>query len=100
MNADGDAIARMVSGYEPLLRGFITGTIPGDEFETTFIEYFKSDKAQVRSPELDVINNVFYDVDEYVADPDLRARAGGPGDEWLRERLREAYRRLYGKECT
>lgn len=45
--------------------------------------------------EFDVLDSLFADVDEYVADPELRAQTGGLDNEELRERTRAAYEQLF-----
>ncbi|RDH75735.1 hypothetical protein DVS77_25010 [Mycolicibacterium moriokaense] len=64
MTSEGEAVTRMVSGYEPMIRRF------------------------------NVLDELFADVDEYVDDPRLRAAGGGLDEDELRARARHAYVRL------
>lgn len=59
--------------------------------------YFKNDQNQVMSEEFEVLDGLFADVDEYVADPQLRTAGGGIDEDELQLRARKAYTRLYGK---
>ncbi|CAM3783097.1 colicin immunity domain-containing protein [Smaragdicoccus niigatensis] len=85
----------MLANYEPILRRFIRHEISGQEFETDFLSQWRGHRRQPGSPELDIINEIFYDVDEYVDDPDLRERAGGMDTATLRTKVRDAYLALY-----
>jgi hypothetical protein len=96
MMSDSDAVARMLAGYEPIIRPFICGDLSASDFESDFLSYFKHDWQQVVSEEFEVLDGLFADVDEYVADPRLRAAGGGLDDYELRSRARRAYIRLYG----
>jgi hypothetical protein len=87
----------MLAGYEPIIRRFISGHMSAGEFESNFLSYFKSDRSQVVSEEFEVLDALFADVDEYVADPRLRAAGGGLAGDALRSRARQAYVRLYGE---
>lgn len=95
MSAGNPAVAKMLEGYEEVIRRFISGQIDADKFETDFLTRFKTDSNQVTGDEFDILDRLFTDVDEYVADPNLRAATGGiDGDEfWLR--AQSAYHRLY-----
>ncbi|WP_405168068.1 hypothetical protein [Nocardia sp. NBC_01499] len=42
------------------------------------------------------MDSLFADVEDYVSDPQLRAEAGGLGDEQLRQRAVATYDRLFG----
>jgi hypothetical protein len=92
-----EAVIRMLSGYEPIIRRFISEESSADQFETDFLSYFKSDTNQVTGDEFDILDGLFADVDEYVGDPRLRTETGGIDENALRERAREAYVRLYGE---
>ncbi len=94
--ADGRAdVSRMLAVYEPLLRAFVSGELSADNFEAAYLAKFKQDRSQVPGPEFEVLDGLFADVDDYVADAVLRERAGGLDAEQLRDRARAAYTRLY-----
>lgn len=92
------AVAVMLANYEPILRRFVRHEIAGQEFETEFLKTWRGHKHQAHSPQLDIINEIFYDVDEYVDDPELRERAGGLDTATLRTRVQDAYRALYNSD--
>jgi hypothetical protein len=97
MMTDAEAVLKMLAGYEPIIRRFIRGELSASEFESNFLSYFKNDRMQVVSEEFEVLDALFADVDEYVADPRLRAAGGGLDGNELRSRARQAYARLYGE---
>lgn len=90
-------VVQMLAGYEPIIRAFITGTSKADDFERDYLLYFKNDSHQVGGPEFDVLDELFADIDDYVADPRLREEVSGIDEEELRARAREAYKKLYGE---
>lgn len=89
------AVEAMVAGYQGMIRRFIAGETPANQFESEFLQYFKSDTKQVSSDEFDILDELFANVDEYVEDPQLRAATGGIDSEELRRRAQEAYQLLY-----
>lgn len=95
MPSDSEKVKIMTVKYKDLISRFINGQISAQEFEDSYLPLFKKDTSQVRSVEFEILDGLFADVDEYVADPELRKRAGGLNDEELRTRAREAYRKLY-----
>lgn len=96
MGASGDEVPRMLGSYEPIMKRFIDGDISAQDFEDRYLATFKLDKHQVPGREFDVLDGLFADVDDYVADPALRAEVGGLDDEQLREKVRRAYHVLFG----
>ncbi len=97
---DKAAVERMRAKYAALISNFVNGRISAHEFETAYLSLFKNDKDQVPGSAFDILDGLFFYVDEYVADPELRNRAGGLDDEELRARAREAYRKLYQTESA
>jgi hypothetical protein len=95
MMSDSEAVAKMLAGYEPIIRRFICGDLSASDFESEFLSYFKNDKTQVVSEEFEVLDGIFADVDQYVADPRLRAAGGGLDAVELRLCARQTYVRLY-----
>lgn len=85
----------MPAVYEPLIREFVSGELTADQFETGYLAEFKRDRGQTPGPEFEALDGLFADVDDYVADADLRRRAGGLDEEQLRDRARVVYERLY-----
>jgi len=95
MSAGNPAVAKMLEGYEEVIRRFISGQIDADKFENDFLTHFKTDTNQVAGDEFDILDRLFTDVDEYIADPNLRAATGGIDGDELRLRAQSAYQRLY-----
>lgn len=91
-----DAVVRMLDGYRELMADFLDGSSSADEFEVRFLAYFKNDRSQIPGPEFDVLDGLFADVDEYVANDDLRAKVGGLDAGGLSDAVRSAYQQLYG----
>ncbi|AFU02902.1 colicin immunity domain-containing protein [Nocardia brasiliensis] len=81
--------------YEDILRRFISGEIDAPTFESEYLTTFKSEKTRFGPPVFDLLDALFADVDDYVADAQLRAEAGGLDDEQLRQRASATYRRLF-----
>lgn len=85
---------RALAGYAELISRFVDGRISAQEFESSYLRMFKNEKTRFPVDVFDLLDGLFADVDEYVADPDLRNDAGGLDDEQLRTRARTAYDRL------
>lgn len=95
MTDDDAPVARMLGNYRNLLRGFASGQISADVFETDFLARFKHDPDQVVGDEFDILDELFADVDNYTDDPLLREATGGISGDELRARARDAYVRLF-----
>jgi Bacterial self-protective colicin-like immunity len=95
MSFDNAAAERMCAKYKELIRKFIDCQISGREFESAYLALFKHDNDQVPGTEFNTLEGLFFAVDDYVADPELRKAVHGLDDEELRDRAREAYRKLY-----
>lgn len=93
----GAEAERMTAKYREVIWKFINHQLSAQDFESSYLEIFKHDEDQSLSPEFDVLEALFFDVDDYVADPGLRREVHGLNDEELRHRAREAYRKLYKK---
>jgi hypothetical protein len=85
----------MVAKYRDLISDFVSGRLPAQSFESRYLQLFKTDIDQVPGNEFDVLEELFFAVDDYVADPELREKAGGLNDDELRTRADEAYLLLY-----
>jgi hypothetical protein len=95
MSSNSTATARMTAKYRDLISDFIDGQLSADNFESMYLKVFKADEDQVPSPEFDVLEKLFFAIDDYVADPELRARVGGLSDDELRARAKEVHAQLY-----
>ncbi|MCV6983994.1 hypothetical protein H7H78_00540 [Mycobacterium shinjukuense] len=85
----------MTAKYRELISSFINREISAQHFESSYLALFKHGKDQFPGPEFNVLEGLFFDVDDYVADPELRRDVHGLDDEELRACAREAYRKLY-----
>lgn len=97
LRTDPPAVQKVLANYEPILRRFLCGEDSAEGFEAHFLETFKGDSDQIPGKVFDIFDGLFADVDEYVADPDLRARAGGVDEDELRERVRTTYTKLFDR---
>ncbi|MFJ4658037.1 colicin immunity domain-containing protein [Nocardia sp. NPDC088792] len=95
MAASQAEVDRMLANYRELIHRFIAGESNADDFERDFLRTFKNDTNQIPSTEFEVLDSLFADVDDYVADQGLREQVGGLDAEELRARARNAYQRLY-----
>lgn len=104
MSPENKPAGTMSAKYRTLISKFIDHQISAQEFQTTFLKSFKNETAHGLSAEFDVLDGLFADADDYVADPELRESARGLDDgklfralddAELRARAREAYRKLY-----
>ncbi|WP_428342354.1 colicin immunity domain-containing protein [Mycobacterium sp.] len=96
MSLDSTATARMVAKYRDLISDFTSNRLSAQSFESRYLQIFKTDTDQVPSNEFDLLEKLFFAVDDYVADPELREKVGGLDDDQLRDRAEEAYSQLYG----
>jgi hypothetical protein len=96
MLPDGTAEARMVAKYRDLISDFVSGRLSAQDFESTYLRMFKSDNDQVPGHEFDLLEKLFFAIDDYVDDPELRVKVSGLSDDDLRISAKEAYTQLYG----
>ena len=95
-SGDNTATERMVAKYRDLIADFVGGRVSAPNFESAYLQVFKTDKDQVPSREFDVLEKLFFAIDDYIADPELREKVGGLSDGELRARAEETYSLLYG----
>lgn len=62
-----------VRPYLVLIEAFLEGRLTASHFETTFLHMFTNDQLMSRSREFEILNELFYSVDAYCADPLVRA---------------------------
>lgn len=75
------------------MEAFSSGRSPTETFERQYLDLFKSDTA-FRAPAIfNAVEDVFFAVDEYCGDPDLRGEYDIDEDQ-LRDRVRAALRSL------
>lgn len=94
--------------YKSLISQFINGQISASEFQTTYLQAFKTSEDMLGQDEFDILEYLFTSADGYVADPEsrrellaerpeLRKYGQGLDDEELRADARDAYRQLFGE---
>jgi hypothetical protein len=83
-----------VAPYAVLLRLLIDGRVTGEEFEVVFLPLYKNDATSWPPEIFDVLDGFFGDVDDFCANPDLRAEVGGIDEAELRRRAETAFGRL------
>jgi Bacterial self-protective colicin-like immunity len=88
----------MVAKYIDLIADFVGGRVSAQNFESAYLQVFKTDKDQVPSREFDALEKLFFAIDDYIADPELREKVGGLNDGQLRARAEETYSLLMGTE--
>jgi self-protective colicin-like immunity protein len=93
---DNTATERMVARYRDLIADFADGRISAQDFESAYLQVFKTDHDKVFGHEFNVLEELFFAVDDYVEDPELRQKVGGLNDEELRARAEATYSLLYG----
>ena len=95
MRSDLDNLPDAARLQLQLTRRFAAGLIAGPAFETAFLEGRMRIHDRIPSRLADVLVQIFYGVDDYVADDSLREPEKGDLDEGqLREVVRAQLRRL------
>jgi hypothetical protein len=79
--------------YATLARSFVNGEISPLQFEDAYLALFRNETKYIPEEFASPINEIFYDVDAYVADPALRDD-GDLDDEQLKERVAASMERL------
>ncbi|OZE94281.1 hypothetical protein CH302_20005 [Rhodococcus sp. 15-2388-1-1a] len=92
------SVEAMLSQYRELIEAFVQEEISADDFETNFIRIFTNDKSQMPGSEFIILENLFFDVGDYVSDPVLRDSPEDLSGEQLRERAAVTYSKLFGLE--
>lgn len=72
--------------YATLARSFVNDEISASQFEDAYLTLFRNETKYLPKEFASPINEIFYDVDAYVADPALR-EDGDLDDEQLKERV-------------
>jgi hypothetical protein len=65
-----------------------------DELESRYLRLYKGDSTEWPEAVFRVLDDFFFDVDDYVADDALRAEVGGIDAEQLRVKAEQALQRL------
>jgi hypothetical protein len=81
--------------YERLLEQFLSGAMPVEEFQATYLDRFKNE-GQLDEPLFELLDELFGDVDSFTTDPQLLAE--NPSfyldEAGLRHKVRQAAVRL------
>ncbi|MEP7021730.1 MAG: colicin immunity domain-containing protein [Pseudonocardiales bacterium] len=80
--------------HRELIADFVSGAVTADQFETRYLAQYKADPTLWTQDLFAILDGLFFHVDDYVSDPDLRARAGGLDGPGLRARARATLRKL------
>jgi hypothetical protein len=80
--------------HRVLIAEFVAEDISADQFETRYLAQYKADPTRWAPDLFDVLDGLFFDVDDYVGDAELRAQAGGLDSDELRARAQVALRML------
>lgn len=64
--------AKYIQPYIDLVGSFTTNQIDAQQFEKSFLELFKNDFSQFKEKEYEILNSIFYDVEDFCADPTIR----------------------------
>lgn len=81
--------------YLRLIQAFTRGGLSADSFEAEFLDLYLNDPTHWPVDLFDVLDGLFADVDDYVAEPALRVDViDGISAETLRERAIDAHRTL------
>ena len=78
--------------YKLLLEKFLDGTMPVDEFQTVYLDRFKTEQRSLNDALYEILEGVFGDVDSLTTDQQLLAE--NPDfyldESQLREKIRQA----------
>ena len=80
--------------YGVLMRAFVDGRVSAEEFELLFLRLYKQDATDWPPDVFDALDGLFGAVDDYCADPKLRAKTDGIGEMELRDRAIATYEQL------
>lgn len=75
--------------YDVLLRLFVDGRITGDEFEALFLPLYLNNPGNWPDGVFELLDSLFFDVDDYTGDSELRSWVGGIDEGELRRRTAE-----------
>jgi hypothetical protein len=83
----------VLAPYGVLIRAFVDGALSGEEFEIIFLT-MQRDGPGWSGEAGRVLDELFFDVDDFDPDPDRRALIGGIDEAELRVRAAAAFARL------
>ena len=82
-------VYRSLDEHIELMEAFLSGRLSVDRFERQYLDLYSSDATLRGDAIFRVIDDVFFAVDEYCGDPDLRGEYDIDEDQ-LRDRVRAA----------
>lgn len=82
-----------LSDYMDLIRRYVNGIISSEEFERVYLQMYKDDPNIRPSAEYNALKVLFFDIDAFCADPELRS-ADDLDEASLRIRARSALSKL------
>ena len=71
--AAGVQVPTVCAKYKDLILSYVNRTISAEEFESAYLALFKHDSDQVLGAEFNILEKLFFAIDDFVADPELRA---------------------------
>lgn len=81
--------------YLELLSAFVEHGMPAQEYERRYLDLYQYDKTEFSDDEFRVVDRLFIDVDDFVADPELyEPGTDAIGEAEFRRRATEALERL------
>lgn len=82
--------------YRSLLEQFLSGAMPVEEFQMTYLSRFKNEARRMEEPLFELLDGLFGDIDAFTTDPQLLAECPGYylDEESLRNRVRSVVSRL------
>ena len=98
MTENQRSVDAMLSQYREIIRKFVNDEMSADDFEAKYLHTFTNDKVHVRGDVFVILEDLFFDVDDYVSDPVLRDSPGDLSGEQLRERAAATYKKLFDSE--
>lgn len=84
---------RNLQPYMELIGSFVHGQITDKVFERSYLDLFMGDDTISNDVDFDVLNDLFYEVEEYCTDPSLRDE-GDMDKEQLRRKSAETLVKL------
>lgn len=84
---------RNLQPYIELIGSFVQGQMTDKIFERSYLALFTGDDTISNDVDFDVLNDLFYEVEEYCADPSLRDD-GDTNEEQLRRKSAETLVKL------
>lgn len=82
-----------IERYMFLMQEFVGGSLTANQFETEYLDLFKSDETIWEEKVFLVLDKLFSDVDSFCAESSIR-RSGDLNEADLRDAARDAYEKI------